>query len=152
MNIQEENSEFNFNGALDICIVKNPLEGWDSSSDRNIRLQLFYEEWASFFYDSIGVPKPQTYSSGELYHDYAKRQEELFSTDLSWKGFPLLSRICDIYQDATFLSEEVAVLRDECVRAEKVAQEELASNFIKKLMYGCDLAIKSESGLVLISD
>jgi hypothetical protein len=61
--------------------------------------------------------------------------------------FPMLCRFKDMYEDAVFESDEVKMLRDECVKLKTGSQDDATNLALRKLFYCCDEAIKSKLSL-----
>jgi hypothetical protein len=141
------------NGALDICLIKNPLDKWNQEKgDRYSGMQITWDEWSDLFYNVLNVQKPDEYANVESYNEFNARQRHLFEEDLRCKGFPLLGRIADIYEDSCFLSDEVPDLLNECLSIAQKAEDILAKNALNKLITVCVEAKKGDFGIVLVSD
>ena len=140
------------NGALDICVVKDPVGG-DTVGDRFTGMQLTPSEWAAIFHNVLKVPEEFTFEDFEQQpQDIYERQEQLFRSFVLSKGYEMLSRIWDIYQDALFLPSEVDALQKECRELEHTTLDRLALSGLKKLRLASEQAIDAESGLALFSD
>lgn len=141
------------NGALDICVKKDPAAKWDDENgDHYTGMQIGFEEWEDLFYGVLKVPQPERYIEGELFIRFDERQKRLFKEDVAKKGYEMLARIWDIYQDAEFAPAELKRLLDECLKLEKITESLPAHSALEMLIIGCREALKSEAGLVLVSD
>ena len=142
------------NGALDICLKKDAEGNWnDATGDRFSGLQLTGPEWHHIFNVVLQVPD-QFDTTGEQrdIYEYFTSQERQFQDFVTEKGFRMLSRIRDLYQDVVFHSGDIESLRNECVALGKSTDDELALSGLAKLSLMCEEALESSSGLVLISD
>lgn len=142
------------NGSLDISIMRNPLGKWNEDrGDRFTGLQIKPDEWADLFLSVLHVPESIMFrSQSETFEERAYRYEKSFRTHVTGKGYEMLSRISDIYQDSKFLPSEVNQLKDECVALQELTHNSKACSALRKLILGCEEAVKNGSGLVLLSD
>jgi hypothetical protein len=140
-------------GVLDIAVMMNPFGEWDESKgDHHTDLGIKPKEWEELFFKVLQAPPHQKYIDGEDIYEYDKRQERLFKKDLKDKGYEMLGRIWDIYQDAEYLPSEVNQLLEECLEAQKRTNNEYALSALEKLISACREALKIGSGLCLLSD
>lgn len=135
------------NGSLDICIAKNPAASDWGVGDYYSGMQLHPDEWEALFLGVFGVEEAVDYESSSF-----EEQEEAFQTFVAGQGFPMLSRIWHIYQDAYFLADEVDQLHGECVRLEAKTDDPIALKGLDKIKRGCMQAVNALSGVAFVSD
>ncbi len=116
-------------------------------------LQIHHEDLSAIL-TALDVPE-DWWEGAELPH------EDVYSNGIRLQkrlaehlpDYPLLSRICDMYQHAKYDQEEVANLRRECERAQATASENaMAVQGLRKLIYACDRALAFPSRLDLVCD
>ena len=66
--------------------------------------------------------------------------------------YPLLGRICDIYEDAKFRAEEIRGLDEECQRLIQASGHERGAWAANKLRVACRKALSHKLGLILLCD
>ncbi|MEO6334827.1 MAG: hypothetical protein ABIO91_07565, partial [Pyrinomonadaceae bacterium] len=66
--------------------------------------------------------------------------------------FPTLRTIYDMYEDYRFDSQGVQDLRSECIRLKSRISDAGAMAALRKLIYGCDEAIKAKCDLMFVCD
>ncbi|MEP7212405.1 MAG: hypothetical protein ABI791_04985 [Acidobacteriota bacterium] len=141
-------------GSLRIAVMRDPSGEWDPvRGDHHLDLDLEREEWEDLFFAVLGAP---AWEAGLLENEgvfaYEERQKRNFETYLKSKGFEMLGRISDMYQDAEYEPSEVAELREECSRVEELTDNAEVLEGVRKLVFACNEAVKIGSGLILLSD
>lgn len=140
-------------GNLDIAIQKRPGEEWNpAEGDHHTNLGIEPEEWEKLFVYTLGAPIWEKYVEGEDIEDYYNRQKDLFQATLMKIGYPMLSRIWRIYQDACYYPAEVGRLRSECAKLRGLVRDLSAQSAVEKLIAASDVALRANSGIALLSD
>lgn len=104
------------------------------------------EDVEALFFDGIGVPRWASIESEDLdEHNaiYMERYNEKMAK------FPLIGRANDTFVGASYASDEVAGLLDECQTVIKTASEQKAVRATKKLLIAARKAEAANSGLEL---
>lgn len=102
--------------GLDVALMKDPFGEWSPEhGDRHTDIEFSDPEWGSFFFNTLGA-KHTDYIEGEHREIYDSPRQTTFQDSL--KEYPLLSRIDEFYQDASFASDEIHLLESELKRAE----------------------------------
>lgn len=140
------------NGALDILVMKNPGEWYEGNGDFNTGLQIEPQEWEELFFNVLHAPQNETKLVGENFSKYFTRSKKIFQENLQEQGYEMLGRIWDIYQDAEYCPKEINQLYEECLEIQQRTQNKYALSALKKLIFGCQEALKIKSGLFLSSD
>lgn len=140
-------------GILDIAIKRNPDGEWDpTAGDYHSDLGIDAVEWEKLFFDSLGAPKWEIFTEGEDVNQYYERQKTLFQKVLTNKGYPMMGRIWRIYQDVEYYPFEISQLLSECIEIQEAIDDPKAHATLDKLISACADALKTNSGLVLLSD
>lgn len=141
------------NGALDIVVTKNPTENWDSKQgDHFTGMQIKPDEWEDLFQNVLQSPQIRFNVGNETFNTYYERQRTVFQSDLENKGFEMLGRIWDIYQDAYYMPSEINKLLEECLKIQQVSQSAKAMSALKKIICACRKALDTKSGIFFASD
>lgn len=142
------------NGNLRLVIMKQPNGSWDENKgDRHLNVEIDGGEWNDLFNNVLEIPKsPIKQLEGEGYDKYDERQKIWFQETLRSKRYEMLGHIWDMYDDAIYLPSEINQLLEECLKLNKKTQNQYALLALEKLIYGCNEALKTKSGLRLISD
>lgn len=139
------------NGTLKIALMKNPLGEWNADKgDHHTGLEIEEDEWCELFYKVLGVPERWKEVGGQL--EPVEFSEAQFKGILTGKGYPMLGRIWFMYRDANYLLPDVSKLLAECLKIQKETENVYALSALGKLIAACAEAIKTNSGLCLLSD
>ena len=139
---------------MSLSIMKNPGEDkWDAAAgDYNLDFVIEGKDFDAI-QRVIDVSFPPTERlENEGYDDYEKRLKERYLSAASEKGYPLLGRIWDWYDDAVYLSSDVARLRDECLKAQSESRAPEIVGAMNKLMTACERALALNSGIFVGAD
>lgn len=117
--------------------------------DKDLGIQLAFDEWEDLFYFVLGVPITQIRSNQDIVERYDENKN-LFQEWLV--EFPKLSRIHDFYEDVYYDFTEVHELLKECSGLVEVCKQRTAGKVLDALIFGCTEAISSGKGLYLLSD
>lgn len=140
-------------GTLDIAVMMNPFGEWNASAgDHHTNLGIKPWEWEDLFFNVLQAPQYETHDDGEKFAEHHERQERLFKEDLKDKGYEMLGRIWDIYQDAEFLPSEIDKLLAECLEVQQKTQNVHALSALENLILASRLSLEIKSGLRLLSD
>ena len=132
------------NGSLHFIV------GTSINTKQYIELDFAPADWEALFVKSLGRFSWKPCQEGETSDACHERNRQAFQNALS--NYPLLSRIFDMYEDAKYAPEDVPLLRDECQRAKEKSSDFGAIRALRKLIFACDAAIKSEGRLTLECD
>lgn len=139
-------------GSLRIAIMKNPSGSWNlSQGDHHLNLDIEPDEWEELFFHVLNAQWEERIE-GEDTVEYYKRQEQIFKQNLKTIGYEMLGRIWDIYRDAEYLPSEIGKLRAECTKLQRKTKNIAALSALNKLIFACNKAQKTGSGLRLLSD
>ena len=150
--------------GLTICIVKNPVNVWDE------RRQCHTMEWnpgqgdrtLDFFLNGKDFDALENfldikltgadYLEGEDFSENHERLKRMHLAAAKEKGFEMLGRIWDWYDDAIYFPSEINQLLAECQKIKENAQNPDLSEAVDKLINACREAFKTESGIHLACD
>jgi hypothetical protein len=106
-----------------------------SDVDKGLDFGLTYDEWYALFFQVLGKSEGQT---------------EVHPVDFQGKvdGYPILSRLNDIHDDAAVEESEVAELESECLRLEVISRDNVAAQkCLRKLLLICRWAKNLKTGI-----
>lgn len=103
--------------------------------------------WSALFEETLGLKPAENYREGEDVRRYYLRQELAFRKGLS--GYPMLSRLWDVYTAIWFDSGEVDQLLAECQDIERLCSQEPGAALLKLLIKACEQCQAVNQGLVL---
>jgi hypothetical protein len=127
------------NGSLHICV-----------DHIYINLDFHLWDWEALFRDALGAYCWNQPPEGLYPEDHDESERRKFIDSLS--EFPRLRTIYDMYEDYRFSLEETNELRAECIEVKARVIDEAALKAVRKLIYGCDLAIKTKGDLMFSCD
>jgi hypothetical protein len=138
-------------GGFDIYLVNdiNHVTGNEKDGDRVLNIDFHGGNWKALFFDALGCPIVE-WHKGDSYEQFYERARRIFGQALP--EYPMLSRICDMYEDALYKSEEVGLLLNECMKIQSLTTNTEALEGLQKLILACNEAAKEGKGLGLISD
>jgi hypothetical protein len=118
--------------------------GPTSNLDRRVP-GLTYREWFEVFFVVLRVAPEKTAGLENCGRDahISGFKEEI-------ADYPMLSRICGITWDAVFESDEIQELEDECKRVLENNSNLLASQGLKKILFGCQEAKRLNLSLFMM--
>jgi len=137
--------------ALDIILVKNEsVPHWEDEESVHFGSIDPYE-WESLFFTDFSI---------ETYFEFAKENEDLQRYDTYYsekidslqKKFPMITRIKDYYQDASFSAKEIEELTQEILLLKTIVKRQKSKNLLKQLLGACEIALKNGAGLTLVAD
>ena len=135
--------------GLDLALMKDPFGEWRPAvGDHHTDIAFGDSEWGSFFFDTLKATLV-TYIEGEDIEVYDERYQTAFRESL--KDFPLLARISEFYQDASFAPDEIDQLKEELDRASKCASSDDGKAFLDGMLLGCQMARDKTLGIRLLS-
>jgi hypothetical protein len=128
-------------GSLTFYAVPNPTSWYDTQKESAQWLDLVFDgaDWDAVFHDVLGVPK-------------VRAKGETKDGDLGIHGYPMLSRLDDMYEDVIYKREEVGQLRAECIKVQESTQHPLALKGLQTFIRACDEALRLNMGLYLAGD
>lgn len=139
-------------GSLRVAVMRNPVGDWDTKQgDRHLNIDIEPDEWEALFFDALDASWADRIE-GEDGWAYLERQRKLFGQALSAKGYEMLGRIWEIYQDAAYLPSEVGKLREESLSVQKMTDDAAALEALRKILFACDEAQRIDSGIRMLSD
>lgn len=139
-------------GRLALALVFD-LEQWRHSrtdSAEYLCVDFYGEDWKAIFIDLFRCPALDQYTNSEDIASYTERNRLRFEQHL--KGYPMLSRIFDMYEYASYDATEVQLLHDECLKLRTDQPHLLAQVALSKLLTGCYAALFKKAALVLVPD
>lgn len=141
-------------GWWDICAVGDPVS-WHNAQNAGARwldLEFSGQAWVALFCDTLGV-----FNFGAV-HRIPVENHEQRSAELAQRVadtfvqatalYPMLRRLEDTYEDASFASDEVAKLREECSAVKIIAVNDAAAEAVNTLISACDEALGLGKGLL----
>lgn len=149
---EEEMSEIA--GSLGVFAVRDAKSFFDGlqEPDRYLNLLLTGEEWGGLFYETLNCPRAtvEPFSRGEDTVQWRERYKLKFQQAMP--EYPMLSRMWDLFEYASYRPDEIPQLREECLRVKVNAANEKALAALAKLVMACDEASKLSSGLLFVPD
>jgi hypothetical protein len=130
-------------GALSLGLVKSVEDFFRHNKIRYLYIDFSGGDWKALF---LGLLKCPTFDLNESEEVNRQRFEQHLSE------YPMLSRIFDMYEYASYEKEEVARLRAECERLKSIATFAEASEALNKLTEGCNQASFNDAVLLLVPD
>ena len=142
-----------------ISVVKNPVYVWDerrecnalnwneSQGDRNLSLvfdEKDFDELQNFL--DIKLPSPKR-SEDESYVEHEERLKSEYLKAAKEKGYEMLGRIWYWYESVAYLPTEINQLLDECFQLKNTAQNPEQMVAMDKLIFTCNEASKTSSGI-----
>jgi hypothetical protein len=136
--------------GLDVALMKDPYGEWSpDDGDCHTEIAFSFWEWESFFFKTLGAKRLEREYGVSYNEAFHARDDLLFKESL--KNFPLLARIDEFYQDASFSRDEIAELYAELKQAEMLATDVEAKAFLAGMLEGCRLASSANLGICLLS-
>jgi hypothetical protein len=133
--------------------MREPAGQWNpAGGDHHLDLDLEPWEWEALFFAVLGAPRWERGEANEDVFTWERRQKRNFEESLAAKGYEMLGRITDMYEDCEYLPHEVLKLREECFGLKRHINNSDAAEGLRKLVVACNEAEKIDSGLVLLSD
>jgi hypothetical protein len=142
-------------GYWSICAVADPKNWHDTQCNDARWLDLAFDgnEWVAVFCDTLGVfnfaaegripARDHEQQTAEL----SRRVAESF--EQATAPYPMLSRLRDTLEDVIYEREEVAQLREECLKVRDAATNPDAIKALNTLVAACAEATKLGFGLFL---
>lgn len=150
--------------SFNICVVKTPVRIFDerrqcevtlwneSEGDRVLDFDFDATDFNAL-QDFLGIKcSPAEHHEGESFGEQSIRLENEYLAAAKEKGFPMLGRIWDWYNCATYFSSEISALEAECLRIKNDAPDANLLKAVDKILAGCKEAAKTNSGLEFASD
>lgn len=150
--------------GLTICIVKNPVYVWDErrqcntmewnpeQGDRSLDFFLSGKDFDAV-QDFLDIKLSSTGKrEGESLEEHEERLKNMWLEAAKEKGFEMLGRIWDWYDDAIYFPSDINQLLAECQKIKENAQNPDQSEAMDKLINACREAFKTESGIYLACD
>jgi hypothetical protein len=140
-------------GCWSICAVADP-NGWhDTQRDDARWLDLVFDggDWVAVFCDTLGVfnfaaeGRIPARNHEQRAAELSRRSAESFAQATA--QYPMLARLDDTYEDVIYKREEVAQLREECLKLLAAATNPEAINALTTLITACDEALRLKFGL-----
>jgi hypothetical protein len=136
--------------GLDVALMKDPYGDWSpENGDRHTDIEFADPEWGSFFFNTLGAETLKKEWGVRYDDEFYARDRQVFQESL--KEYPLLARIEDFYQDASFAADEIRSLRDELKRVEKLVLDVDAKAFLDGMVAACETALTLNMGIRLLS-
>lgn len=136
------------NGTLHIYVVHNPGTWNAAAGYQHIPVCLTEDDWQAIFINHLHCAEREPYVPGE--DDWLNRNRQLFERSIP--EYPMLGRIFDMYEEYVFPPNEVAPLRDECVRARTSSADPATDLALRKIIYCCGVASAGNYHLVFSGD
>lgn len=141
------------NGSLHPYVVHDPTNYWEGGRHKDdfyVGFDLHWGDWEALFWDALNASRRDEYVQGTDIGEFHERNRRQFQESIS--GYPLLGRIFDMYEDATYKAEEVNQLRNECLKVRDGTDHAGAIRALNKLILACRKASQGSLGLLLLSD
>ncbi len=137
---------------LSIAVENDPLN--DQINEQNFGTSRLIEcdEWEDLFHNVLQAPVEIERLKGEDRAAYLDRRERLFQEYLSGKGYEMLGRIWYIFRDVFYAPSEVDKLLRECLDVQQKTESKPALSALEKLIFGCNEALRVNSGVFLGCD
>jgi|ERR1700722_1566344 len=119
-----------------------------SKNDQCLEYGLTLREWRAIFLDVLADNDDSTSKVfiAKHYDSIVERGPEPIP------DFPMLSRITGLHWDVDFESEEVKLLREECVKLRQSTENLVALRGLEKLVEICDEAWQGELAICMLCD
>ncbi len=151
-----ELQDFHDPGMLQTWLVEdakaffhNP--GRASERDRHLNFGLKYKEWLDLYFDALGRDK-SGFDKFAAEHPEEAQDRILGGFEGEIPGYPMLSRINNIYHDAVFEGDETEQLREECLRVKTNTSRAEALSGLDKLIHICEWARELNLNIYLMCD
>jgi hypothetical protein len=161
MNEEEFIFVCNFTDCLSIYLAPDPSlpRSLEQPSSQWLGLHFDATDKEALFFQALKVFNPAAAVGGRLSATDCEegKWEELShqferSIEQSTIALPMLRRLKEEYEDASYSPEEVNRLRDECLTVRSGTDDVCALSSLDKLIRACDEALKERSGLYFASD
>ena len=130
-------------GTLSLGLVESVEDFFRHNKIRYLFIDFTGEDWKALFLGLLKCPAFDLDESGEV--NRLRFEQHLLE-------YPMLSRIFDMYEYASYEEEEVARLRAECERLKSTAPFTEAVDALDKLVEGCNQASSNDAVLLLVPD
>ena len=141
-------------GSLSLFVIRDPKSFFEgmTAPDHYLNLDLMGDDWGALFYQVLNCPKAtiEPFSLGEDPEQWRERYRLKFQQAVP--NYPLLSRIWDLYNYASYSPEEIGQLREECLKIQTNTSNEKARAALANIIEACDEALKLGSGLLFVPD
>lgn len=139
------------NGSLDAAILSDVSgngKNWnENKGDRLLNVCIDFVDFENIHKETYRLTFSKNPDADLFYTTkFVKILEKISSK------FPMLCRFKDMYEDAIFEVEEVKMLRDECLTLKAKSQDNSTDLVLRKLLYCCDEAIKTDLNLAFYCD
>ncbi len=127
-------------GSLDLLLTGYEIKDGNyirNEKYRHLDISFDGEEWEAIFIETLNFPY-------ELIEQYEFKK--------AMKKYALLGRILDMQEDISYTPDEVRLLSNDCLQVKVIALSPIAQEGLRKLLYGCDEAMRVQYGLLLASD
>lgn len=136
--------------SLHIGVKKEPRGRWDEKKgDRHLHLFITDREWEQLFHDVLLVPINEPYIHSDEQDEHFKM---LFQENLKDKGYEMLGRIWDVYDDVFYFPSDINKLLEECLEVQQKTENIVVIAILEKIIFACQEALKVKSGLSLRAD
>lgn len=135
-------------GGLHIWIIEtlNTWNGQQTQKNRSLGIDFLGKEWGALFFKVLECPEEPDDYSKEIYEQYKMQFQATIPQ------YPYLARIWDIYIDIYYKPEEIKDMLGECIQIKSQSANVLAEQGLTKLIKACEIALRENSGLLLLSD
>lgn len=139
--------------CFNISIKKNPEGIWDlSQGDHRLNFNFGGKDFDELN-NLLNVKlAPTKKSDSEDYVDYNERLKRRYIKVATEKGYKMLGRFSDCYENVIFLSSETEELLEECLKLKEKTKNSDAIIALDKLIKTCNEALKTNSGIFFGSD
>ena len=122
---------------------------WNAETDRHLDGYSSLYQLGIFVLQSFGWPD-SAHIEGESHEEFRRCWTQKFREAIP--QYPLLGRISYFFHDVWYKLEEVAQLRDECLKVKNETVDTVALEGLNGLIVACDEAEKHKLGLFLGAD
>lgn len=148
--------DFHDPGFLHTWLVENAKAffynpGAASKRDRHLNFGLHYQEWLALYFDVLRLDK-SGFDRWATEHPEEAKNSYIGEFNQEIPGYPMLSRIHAILDDAVFEGDEVKQLRQECSLVKSNTSNAVALSGLDKLILICDWAQKLNLNIYLMCD
>ena len=139
------------NGSLHMGVQRDSdWSGIESNDGLYLNLDFHFSDWEALFINVLKFPGWDEYIQGEDVFEHHERNRKKFQENIP--QYPLLARILDMYEDYLFSPFETIHLRKECETIKAATTNVDAVRALRKLILGCDEAIKRDFYLYFSCD
>lgn len=149
------------NGTLDLMLFKS-VEDWPEpykSDGIRLDISIWYDDLNAIHKNALCAKRKgylDEWTIEKIQENYEAFMEDYYRNREHFIAeFPecrILGAEYDMYEDYIFDKEKVSDLRRECLQIKEITSSKKADRSLRKLLYGCEAALRESSYLVFVCD